>query len=254
MKKNRKYGEMPYSAVLVHGGPGAVGDMKPVAEKLSDLGVIETLHRAKTVEGQVRELRDAVEETQTPAVLIGHSWGAWLVFIFAAEYPSLVEKSILVSSGPFEEKYVPSMKETLLQRMTEKQEKRYYELRELIAEDDDERWLNEYGKLVSKLSAYDMVNGDEEVDVLPEVNESVWNEASKMRRSGELLELGRKITSPVLAIHGDHDHHPYQGVKEPLSRVLDDFRFILLEKCGHYPWKEREAKERFFQLLRDEIS
>ena len=27
----------------------------------------------------------------------------------------------------------------------------------------------------------------------------------------------------------------------------------LLEKCGHRPWIEREAKERFYEILKQEI-
>jgi len=33
----------------------------------------------------------------------------------------------------------------------------------------------------------------------------VWTEASKMRRSGKLLNLGKMIRCPVVAIHGDYD-------------------------------------------------
>ncbi len=74
-----------------------------------------------------------------------------------------------------------------------------------------------------------------------------------MRRSGKLLEMGREITSPVVAIHGDYDSHPAEGVEKPLSAVLTDFRFILLENCGHKPWIERQARERFFAVLEEEL-
>ena len=77
--------------------------------------------------------------------------------------------------------------------------------------------------------------------------------SSELRSSGKLLELGREICCQVVAIHGDYDPHPFEGVRDPLSRVLKDFRFILLEKCGHRPWIEREAKERFYEILRNEI-
>jgi len=70
-----------------------------------------------------------------------------------------------------------------------------------------------------------------------------------LRRSNRLLELGRKIRCPVVAIHGDYDPHPAAGVKEPLSRVLRDFRFVLLENCGHYPWRERLARDEFYSVL-----
>lgn len=68
-----------------------------------------------------------------------------------------------------------------------------------------------------------------------------------------MLELGKEIRCQVVAIHGDYDPHPFEGIREPLSRTLKDFRFILLEKCGHKPWIEGGAKERFYSLLRNEI-
>jgi len=67
-------------------------------------------------------------------------------------------------------------------------------------------------------------------------------EASQLRSGGELLNLGKKIRCPVVAIHGDYDPHPAAGVQEPLSRVLQDFHFILLKNCGHHPWFERQQK------------
>jgi len=74
-----------------------------------------------------------------------------------------------------------------------------------------------------------------------------------MRSSGKLLELGRNIQCPVVAIHGDYDPHPVEGVSVPLSRVLKDFRFILLDKCGHYPWLEQNVRDNFFKILKSEV-
>jgi len=76
---------------------------------------------------------------------------------------------------------------------------------------------------------------------------------SSSESSGKLLELGKSIKCPVVAIHGDYDPHPAEGVAEPLSRILKDFRFILLEKCGHRPWLERSARDRFYSILKQEL-
>ena len=67
------------------------------------------------------------------------------------------------------------------------------------------------------------------------------------------LALGKHITCPVVAIHGDYDTHPAEGVKKPLSTALKDFRFILLENCGHKPWMERKARDTFYKILREEL-
>ncbi len=39
-----KYGTPPYQIAVIHGGPGAAGEMTPVAQELSiDYGVLEPL-------------------------------------------------------------------------------------------------------------------------------------------------------------------------------------------------------------------
>lgn len=65
----------PFSVVLVHGGPGAPGEMGPVARELSVLrGVLEPFQSADSVAGQVRELAAQLHEhAALPAVLIGYT-------------------------------------------------------------------------------------------------------------------------------------------------------------------------------------
>jgi pimeloyl-ACP methyl ester carboxylesterase len=68
----------------------------------------------------------------------------------------------------------------------------------------------------------------------------------------DLISVGKKIECPILAIHGDYDPRPAENVRESLSCERKDFKFILLEKCGHTPWLEKYARERFFEVLRKE--
>ncbi|MDY7042547.1 MAG: alpha/beta hydrolase, partial [Chloroflexota bacterium] len=95
--------------------------MAPVARELaSGRGVLEPLQTATSLEGQVEELRRSLENYgDLPINLIGFSWGAWLSFIVAARYPAIIEKLILVGSGPYEEKYVARLQETRLNRLSE---------------------------------------------------------------------------------------------------------------------------------------
>ena len=118
MENLRKYGHRPFLIGVIHGGPGAPGEMAPVARDLSrDNGVLEPLQTTDTIEGQIEELKSVLEESgEPPLILIGFSWGAWLSYIFTACYPALVKKLILVSSGPFEEKFADLIMETRLSR------------------------------------------------------------------------------------------------------------------------------------------
>jgi pimeloyl-ACP methyl ester carboxylesterase len=233
--------------------------MEPVARELSTFGgVLEPLQTAVTIEGQVRELREVLEEHgDLPVTLIGFSWGAMLSFIFTARHPQLVKKLILVGSGPYEKKYAASITKTRISRFGKEDWDNFVCLTETLndpsAKNRDEALCN-FGKLMSKADTYDpLPHKDEVLECSYESFKGVWEEASELRSRGELLELGKEIYCQVVAIHGDYDPHPFEGVKEPLSRILKDFRLILLEKCGHQPWIEREAKEKFYNLLRNEI-
>ena len=92
------------------------------------------------------------------------------------------------------------------------------------------------------------------IEFQSELNEIIWNEACRLRKNGKLTRFGESIECPVVAIHGDYDPHPAEGVKIPLSETLDKFKFILLKKCGHYPWNEKNAYSEFYKILRKEIS
>jgi hypothetical protein len=43
------------------------------------------------------------------------------------------------------------------------------------------------------------------------------------------------------------------GVREPLSATLMGFRIIVIEYCGHKPRIERQAKDKFYEFLKEEL-
>ena len=65
---------------MIHGGPGDIGGMRPVAERLGKtFGVIEPIQSQYTTIALVMELRRQLGlHIKEPITLIGHSWGAWL--------------------------------------------------------------------------------------------------------------------------------------------------------------------------------
>ena len=259
MKNLRTYGKAPFSVAVIHGGPGAAGEMAPVARKLaSGRGVLEPLQTATSLAGQITELKTVLEkQAGLPAILIGFSWGAWLSFIFAADYPQFVKKLILVGSGPFEEAYAAELQQTRLNRLSgEKRTEAESLIRALgyPASQGESTAFARLGALLSKADAYDPIRHKPGlVNYRLDIFQSVWKDAAELRRSGKLLELGKEITCPIVAIHGDYDPHPDEGVQKPLSAVLEDFRFILLKNCGHMPWIERQARDEFYRILEDHL-
>jgi pimeloyl-ACP methyl ester carboxylesterase len=262
MKNLRTYGRAPFRVAVIHGGPGAVGEMAPVARELaSQRGVIEPLQTAASVAGQVEELKTVIEENgDRPVTLIGYSWGAWLSLLVAANHPACVKKLILVSSGSWEEKYVPRLQETRLSRLSEEERAEFQAAVKALsdpASGNKDSALERLGALAYKTDSFDPMPQESKGDGLGDapggVFHNVWKEAAELRKSGQLLEYAKRVRCPVVAIHGDYDPHPAAGVQEPLNRVLKGFRFILLPHCGHTPWLELQAREAFYRTLTNEL-
>ena len=259
LENPRIHGNPPLSVVVLHGGPGALGGMSHVASELAnDWGVLEPIQTAASVTGQVEELRSVVvERGQAPVILIGSSWGAMLGFVFSARYPTLVRKLILVGSGVYEHQYATGILDTRLNRLDEQQRQEALLLMKTLGDptaQDKDLIRARLGDLFTRTDACDPeALSSEVIECRYDLHRAVWADAEQMRRDGTLLEFGRKIRCPVVAIHGDYDPHPAEGVRTPLSSVVKDFRFILLNNCGHLPWIERQAKDEFFRVIRDEL-
>lgn len=260
MGKNlRKYGKSPFNVAVIHGGPGAAGEMALIAKELSsECGILEPFQTATSLEGQVRELKTVIDEVgNPPVILIGFSWGAWLSFTVAAAYPSVVKKLILIGSGPFEKKYAENILETRLSRLNKKDQGEVFSLINQLIDPtikEKNKSLARLGKIFFRTDAWDPLPLDKDgVEVQYRIYRGVWRDAEEMRRTGRLLEMRNQIRCPVVAIHGDFDPHPAEGVQKPLSDMIKNFRFILLKKCGHRPWIERLARDKFFEILTKEL-
>ena len=264
LKRNyRTHGKPPYHVALIHGGPGALGEMALLARVLqAKISVLEPLQTETSLKGQVEELRSLLEaQAELPVTLVGFSWGAWLSYILTAGHLGLVKKLILVGSGPFEHHYAAQIHKTRLSRMTRDEAQEFENIIQELNDPGLKLSPDTYqrlGSLASKADQYDPL--EVEQDDLDESRRSMGNrffgvlgEAQAMRKDGRLLALGRKITIPVTAIHGVYDPHPAAGVFEPLGRYLADFRFIPVENCGHKPWIEKGAKDEFMSILQAEL-
>ena len=282
----RRYGSAPFRVAVVHGGPGAAGEMAAVAHELSsDRGVLEPLQTERSLQAQVVELKSQLQESSDPPItLIGFSWGAWLSLILAAQYPHLVSRLILIGSGPFEQKYVHKIMEKRNSRLSEAEREEAMGILATLEDRNDDidrekeqekkEALARMGELFRRTDSFDPIEcRSNEFDLIaddsgsfqpgfdgpivecdPDIYQAVWREASILRQTGKLLELGKKVRCPVIAIHGDFDPHPSVGVREPLQTVLKSFQFVLLENCGHKPWIEKMAKGKFYSILREVLN
>ena len=263
MVKTKSHGDPPFRVVVVHGGPGGGGEMAPVAERLARRrGVVEPIQTAATLEGQIEELSATVgDRCEPPVTLLGYSWGAWLSLLVAAGHPRLVAKLILIGSSPLEERYVPRLRENRLRRLNESQRLEYEAIRAGLGNPQEKNRDALLGRLGAVLgpatdSYAPMDDGgemDQEVVCDGAIFQRVWPQAAELRRSGRLMQEGGAVQCPVVAVHGDYDPHPWEGVRDPLASKLKNFRFVLLERCGHNPWIEKFAREEFFRTIEGEL-
>lgn len=177
--------------------------------------------------------------------------------LFASKYPDKITKLILVSSGPFEASYAEGLMPLRMSRLSENDRKRVDAL--LLGfqtgKVSDTQFL-ELGDLMTKADSFNPIEHASQVIIQDNFDtyQRVWDEAAELRKSEKLLAAIKKITCPVVAIHGDYDSHAAEGIKKPLSEILPNLRFILLKNSGHTPWYEKETKDKFYEILEEEIT
>lgn len=255
----RIYGKAPYDVAVIHGGPGAPGELAVLAEKISPWkGVIEPLQKQCSIDGQVLELEEVlIKRGRFPITLMGWSWGAMLSLIFTSRYSNLVKKLILINSGPLEEKYVENITTTREKRLSEESKAEVQELARKMKDPKNpyqHQDFKRFAQLIFLADGYDyFVKESPPIDFQLELHQKVWNELKQLRQNGQLLAYAQSIKCPVVVIHGDYDPRPFQGVREPLSHILQNLSFYLFEKCGHYPWFEKNASDKFYEIMLQEL-
>jgi len=248
------YGLPPFQIVLVHGGPGAAGEMTSVAHALSDrMSILEPFQTRHTVSNQILELKRTIEsQAQIPAVLVGFSWGAWLSILLTARYPQLVKKLILIGCPPLEMKYAKKIDETRLNRLNEKEQNEFISLLNTLPKDqlsNSTELFHRLEQLIVKTDSVHPVSVQDNTTIHPEIFRKIWREAAELRASGKLKDDLLSIPCPVVFIHGEYDPHPADGISIPLSGNAKNFEMVILKNCGHKPWIERDVSAEFYKIL-----
>jgi pimeloyl-ACP methyl ester carboxylesterase len=261
MKNYRVWGKPPYKTAAVHGGPGAPGSIAPVARELSrDIGMLEPLQTAGSIEGQIKELSGVIRaQAVIPVTLVGWSWGASLSYMTAARYPELVNKLILTGVSPVLARKGPRPDQSAayLERLSGAEKAEFFKLvnnlRDKTSMDKNSLFRQLCG-VIAKADIFEPVPAEDDViEYQFDINQAIGRELNRLIEGDALVEAGKKIKCPVTVIQGDYDTNGTDEVNEALARVIKNFKFILLEKCGHSPWMEKCARDKFFKVLREEI-
>lgn len=258
MIKTRQYGSGDKAVFVLHGGPGAPGYMKPVAERLGREGylAVEPFQRSGsaeqplTVERHIEDLAEVVDHFRPdrPAVIVGHSWGAMLGLCYAAKYPDRVGGLVLVGCGTFDKDSREVMMQRRMAKMSPGQRKR---LDALENEDEqNDKALAALGAMMRDVDSYELMKVDYAIEYYDALGfRQTWQDMISLQEGGVYPQGFRAVTAPAVMLHGSEDPHPGRMIYENLKQYIPGLEFTEFSKCGHYPWLEKHAQGEFYEAL-----
>lgn len=259
----RKYGDSGPHAALLHGGPGAPGEMAPVAKHLSrDFRVLEPLQRLSgdiplTVALHVEDLHNVLREIPDSEKirLVGFSWGAMLALTYAARYPEQIERVIIIGCGTFDEQSRRIYIDNMAGRMKSGEQKRIKQIEALLVLEKDRGRRNklfaELGAIYSRIQSF-KPHADCLDDVLcfdEEGFRQIWSDTLSLQKQNIQPAEFANIRAQVTMIHGKDDPHPGRLINKSLAWYIPNLQYFDLPRCGHKPWNEQYAKDDFYNLL-----
>jgi len=254
----REYGSVGPWVILLHGGPGAPGQMGPVARGLQDsFSVLEPMQRGSggdplTVARHLADLDELIEERceGTRPALVGSSWGAMLALAYGAAHPDRAGPIVLVGCGTFD----PVARSRIMPVIEERMDAGLRERMQRLESDypDPDARLGALGKLIEPLYVLDPIPGALEGGACDaQAHTETWNDMIRLQEEGLYPAAFGAIESPVLMLHGAYDPHPGALIRASLEPHLARLEYQEWEQCGHYPWAERAVRDEFFVLLRE---
>ena len=255
----RRHGSDGPPVVGLHGGPGAPGSAGDLAAALGAwFVVLEPLQRRSGARRLTvaRHVEDLAAVFPPGAMLVGWSWGAMLALSFAARHASAPRAIALVGTGTYDAASRDAYAASMQRRLGRAGRARMHELNEQLRESGDraerDRLFEDMGVLASAAQSVDLLPGQpSQAGVDGHGNAETWHDALRLQRTGIEPEAFRKITVPVVMLHGDHDPHPGPLIRDRLRSVMPQLEYIEFAECGHEPWRERRTRELFLATLRD---
>ncbi|HTO06637.1 MAG TPA: alpha/beta hydrolase [Myxococcota bacterium] len=257
----RRWGSDGPQVALLHGGPGAAGDLADLARALAPrFQVLEPLQRrsGETALTVARHVADLAEVLPGPMHVVGHSWGAMLGLSFAAAHPGLVTSLCLVGCGTYDAATRAVYARRSQSRMTAAQRAELAELQGGLASARDRTARDALswraGQLFSAVYGVDLLPrepGDEPLWVDSGGEAETWPDVLRLQAEGVEPAAFSAIRAPVRMLHGDDDPHPGPMIRDLLARHVADLSYLGFPRCGHDPWRERHAREPFLRALEE---
>jgi pimeloyl-ACP methyl ester carboxylesterase len=252
----KRYGPNGRSVVVVHGGPGAPGGAGLLAQALADpLHVLEPWQRTSsdtplTVAQHIEDLAAVIlhEIPGENLALVGESWGAMLALAFTSAHPDRVSALALVSCGTFDRTARARLESTLADRTTRELQEQIARLATRVP-DENER-VAQVHALSDHLYTYSRAVGEPIARLDLKGHTESWSDMIRLQETGLYPAAFATITCPVLMLHGSYDPHPGELIRDGLRKFIPHLEYTEFDRCGHSPWVEAHARDRFLSVLR----
>lgn len=203
----------------------------------------------RTLVDDVAALIRACSGDGAKARVVGHDWGAGVVWAFAMKYPDLVER-VAVLNGPHPERLLSALKRP--EQLAKSWYMFFFQLPWLpeawIRRNDFallRRTLQDEPKREGAVTAEDMALYIEAFSK-PGVLTASVNYYRAMFRSHTNVKM-RPIAAPVLVVWGDADPHLGAELAEPNPKWVQNARVEHLPGASH--WVQHDQPERVNELL-----
>lgn len=210
--------------------------MKQLEQKLGLSAQIADIERIRRIQGEER------------LIIVGHSFGAFIATLYAAEFPERVKAMVLIApadvlvfpqtrAGLFEE-----IKNTLPDSLKEEYRvylESYFDFESLF--EKDEAYLVEMNAGFAK---YYLASAQARGYDLPNIKQARmggWMVQAiyfSMGQKHDYREALSSITAPVLVIHGNQDMQSADVAKE-YTELISNSEFKEIEGAGHFPFYEQ---------------
>ena len=101
------------------------------------------------------------------------------------------------------------------------------------------------------VQSFDPLPGEpNELNLDEKGHRETWADALRRHRGRVEPASFAAIEAPVLMLHGMDDPHPGRMISETLTVYMPQLQLIELDRCGHTPWIERQARKKFLHELR----
>jgi pimeloyl-ACP methyl ester carboxylesterase len=172
-----------------------------------------------------------------------------LALAFAAAYPDLAGPVVLVGCATFDRASRERFEDEVRRRLGPVRER--IEALEREVADPDERLRMQGSLLLPAYSHEPVATAIVAARCDAKGYREAWGDMLRLQAEGTYPAAFSAIESPVVMIHGAQDPHPGDTIRASLAPHVPGLEYIELERCGHYPWLERHARNAFLRSLGD---